>query len=642
MVTPLIAHDLLIGQIAACPAARPRLAVPTAMGDLQTSYSADSALAHPEPAALDGSLFYPDAFADLRPALGDPVQLGADVVDLGQRAHLFGGYVESVESTPWPPANRPGLADPTPDSELALIQNTRAIDPAATGWTIALDVLPDDTVQPVLEGAGNLVRAALPDTWETGLDQFVTVTLPPFHLPYGQEFFLTLGVTCSSAYLDHAGFDPVVSVLHDGAEDTPQQTRPDGTPGYADGNDLAVRFIAPALPWTSRGQAMTVQIRTPTGGAGMVFKVAGVSVWAVPAGRDPATWWRSRPFPAGSMVRVEAQDTTARANRARIGFLPALSRPVFEAVQGLNEAQDAIFFEATDVSTGNPTDFDEMVGPIDADNRSPLELFRLYVAAQGRSAIAYHRIWHDVIRGGHPQIQAARPPRYSTTLAVDGAGVLTADEDESVPLLPAGIIRDTPRRMAQEDMANQLALTYRSVPNLSSMDHTDLDHTITAPVSVRDYGPQAIKLDTLLTVVEGQPVAGPAVDRARQALSAQSQPFTRLADGVQIVLSQLPAAGVADVAMLFDPFLSFGALVHLAGAPAELGRYHRITGAAAALGQDPTLTLELEPAYYSGAIPVSFAQLRALTPGHPVREAGVAGSTLTATDLRSISVPDDI
>jgi len=775
-------HNLLVAGLTASPTLATRFTVPTAMGGLTVSYTADSCIANPEPAAASATVFYPDAFADYMPALGDPIHHEIELGDMeghsGDFAYPFGGLVESVTETP---------TAGVPDADLALVPATRNLDGAAPGWSVDWTPVTPDTAPALLTGHGSTITASLPDDPDgQEVDNTVVFTSPEFTLPPGTAYFVTFAATCDPWYAENSSLDPAVANAG-----LTQHCFPPGLPGYPDGTWYSLRccvtpgiFRAPAGP-----DRLVFTLSTNGSSFARALSIAGISIHVVPADRDPWTWWHdpNRARPAGTMVEIGAQDVSAMAGRMRVGFPPMPSTPCSEAIDAISTVSAPLYFDSNDILNGSYQAFTQPVGPIDADNRSPLELYQLYLAAEGRNVIAEQRVDTAALHNGQKgKMIPARIPKYGQILTATGAGldlvdslaqrpdswtladgallidwasaadgkglqfrdaaghrpaaygpyrptapgdnwtasifcgqyrssdwnvllriywytsnkayisssfldstktaagdnrtlsgsatapagaayarmgiyaadgtttvgwhslrdptghitnpVVTADPDPYLPTVLARNIVDAPRASTVDDVANTVTVGYRSPPSGTSLDYEDRDYSITDAASAATYGAASVKIETLMTVIDGQAPAGPAVERGRMVLAAQSKPFYKLDGGASVVVDLV---GYSENAWrLFDVRESFGSLVRILGAPEKLGEYQRVRGFSAEFGATVSLVLDIEPAYYSGALAVTAAQLLSLSPGDPLREATFARSTLTANDLRTISAPD--
>lgn len=775
-------HNLLVAGLSTSPTVETRFAVPTALGGLTVSYTADSCIANPEPSAATARVFYPDAFAGYMPELGDLIHHELEPADewgnhSGDFAYPFGGLVESVAETAWA-----GV----PDADLALVPATRNLDGTAPGWSLAWTPVTPDTAPALLTGQGSTITASLPDDPDGfQVANTVVFTSPEFTLPAGTAYFVTFAATCDPEYYQNYDVDPTVSNA-----DYTQHCFPPGLPGYPTGTWRSLRccatpgvFYAPAGP-----DRLVFTLQTMGSNFTRSLSIAGVSIHVVPQGANPWTWWQdpARKRPAGTVVQIGAQDVSAMAGRMRVGFTPMPSTPSGDAIDIINQVSAPLYFQSNDLANGSYESFSQPVGPIDADNRSPLELYQLYLAAEGRNAMAYQRLDAALAAEGRKgQLIPSRIPKYGQILTATGAGVdlvdslaerpdswtldgavlidwasaadgkglqlrdengprpaaygpyrptapgdvwaasvfcgqyhssdwnvqlriywynssksflsssfldstktaagdnrtlsgsatapagaayarmaiyaadgtttagwhslrdmtghitnpvVTANPDPNLPAVLARNVLEAARLSSIDDVANTVTVGYRSPPSSSSLDYEDRDYSITDAVSAATYGAASVKLETLMTVIDGQPPAGPAVERARMVLAAQSRPFYKLDGGASVVVDLVGYS--ANTWRLFDVRESFGSLVRILGAPEKLGEYQRVRGFSAEFGATVSLVLDIEPAYYSGALAVSASQLLSLSPGDPLREATFARSTLTANDLRTISAPD--
>lgn len=615
---------LSIGEGLYHPSASGRFAVPAAFSPLAVKWSAASCSDHPDPGTATARVFVPDHHTLGTPELFAPLTFSASINGDSYRAGArFAGVIDRIKST-----YAPGPAAPV------LIPNSREMTDA-TGWA-AWTAHEDGTDRvPVgwIAGEGALITTYFDDLASTDpAARFCSIQSP--HVPMsnipgpGRLTFSASHPWPSTTMVRIDYYDGAGAALssYSIAAETPH------IPGVFFTGDIvapSVVVLPTAPPPPAAGAAtarFTVQIPlSPNTGEHYPVRLEALTLWTTRRGPfDPLTPAR----PAGTFYEVSASDAAAAAGRLRVGFKP---RPA-ERFGARNLALNASVPNRDVVSFWQPDDGSRaatMMGPLDVDNQSPLEVFRRMAAAAGLQAMASPGDAHRVI--------CSQPYRMPTVLTND-AGAAALVRDPEMPAVPASAVIDSAQLQAIDTMANQITIGYRTYPDQSGTTGTgkDAETTLTDAAGMGRYGPMIRRIDTDLGVIDGQAPAGYAIDRAHRQIEAQSRPYRQLADGVQLAADQL--GGDPAISNLFTSLDAFGALVEITDAPAGVSQYHRINGASLTFGAEIAATLSVEPADNAGASPVLVGELGDVFGPGTLSELTISDfATITSDDVRGAS-----
>ncbi len=339
----------------------------------------------------------------------------------------------------------------------------------------------------------------------------------------------------------------------------------------------------------------------------------------------------------GYRLNISCSDLLAVAGRSRVGAKPWPREKIPARVANINAAASGtgVTYSAIQPFGYDPIGVNTEVRERDVDHFSPLELFQTTVRAEGCLAISAQ----DAIR---PRLELDLP----AVLVVKLGEQVTVDRAYNVPAIPTGAIEYSAMELDATKVVDTVKVGYYAVyPNSGDYSSHEEALVLSSRTKKNDATVRSIDTDHVISRVattDWKPVSTAALNAlgatAELALAAQRHPRWRLADGLQILLSEYDLSQGQDKT-LFLSFLSeefrFGACLYIDGETEFLDSYQRVTSGEIVLAESDELTLNTEPADYSGTAAMTIGALTGQSASRTIHIGQLKSITADSTRLVS-------